>query len=600
VAARAERNDLEQRVRAAVRRGELFDCAPSGATPFDLDAVDDWDLRIISAELFVELCSQPGACDPQVGVRIRGAHISGIVDLAHADVQIPLGLQVCRFDQDVDLSEAHIRSMSAERCAITALYADELESDHSLDFNNSGLGQVSVIDARIRGGLDLSYAKLGPAFYGDHLSATGSASFKGAEVTGELVLRDAQIGGQLDMTDAKLTNDDGSAFTGDRVSATGGAFFKGAEVTGELRLAGAQIGDPLDMRDAKLTTDHGPACYGDHLSATGSASFKGAEVTGELRLSGAQIGGQLDMRDAKLTNDHGSAFTGDNLSTADDASFAGAEVTGELRLAGAQIGAQLDMTGATLTNDGGLALMVNEMQSGTWFLQTRAAIRGDVDLRRAVVGSLVDNLSSWPKRVYLEGFSYRNFTGAKDRDVASRLAWVRRNRDYSPAVYDQLVEVYRRAGQDQDARQVAISREDDRRRYGQLSLPSKTWNKFLGLTVAHGYKPWRAAVFLLVVIAVSTWLFLRPSAEAAMAPTKAVEPAPTADECGPGYECFEPWLYGVDVLLPVVDLHQESSWLPSADRPWGDWYRALTWGLIAIGWLLTTALVAAIGTVWRR
>jgi hypothetical protein len=95
-------------------------------------------------------------------------------------------------------------------------------------------------------------------------------------------------------------------------------------------------------------------------------------------------------------------------------------------------------------------------------------------------------------------------------------------------------------------------------------------------------------------------LFLRPSAETAMAPTKAVDPPPAASHCTPHYECFEPWLYSLDVVLPVVDLHQESNWLPSADRPWGDWYRALTWGLIATGWLLTTALVAAIGTIWRR
>jgi uncharacterized iron-regulated membrane protein len=35
-------------------------------------------------------------------------------------------------------------------------------------------------------------------------------------------------------------------------------------------------------------------------------------------------------------------------------------------------------------------------------------------------------------------------------------------------------------------------------------------------------------------------------------------------------------------------------------RPWGVWYEVLTWVLIASGWILTTAVVAGIGSLWRR
>jgi hypothetical protein len=85
-----------------------------------------------------------------------------------------------------------------------------------------------------------------------------------------------------------------------------------------------------------------------------------------------------------------------------------------------------------------------------------------------------------------------------------------------------------------------------------------------------------------------------------MAPTKSSQPVPSAADCTASYECFEPWIYSLDVVIPVVDLHQDNNWVPSADRPWGEWYRALTWALIAIGWLLTTAVLAAISTLWRR
>jgi adhesin HecA-like repeat protein len=556
VAAGAEQSGLEQRVRTAVGQGEPVDCAPRGTTPDDLDAIDDWDQRVITAELLAELCTRQGACDSRVGVRLRGAHITGTVDLAHADVRVPLRLEVCRFDEGVDLTEAHVRSLRVMRCAIPTLGADELESDHSLYFNHSRLGDLVLVDARIRGGLSL--------------------------------------------TGATLTNDNGTAFNGDRLSVTGGAFFSQATVTGELRLSRAQIGGPLDLTGATLTNDNGTAFNGDGLSVTGGAFFRQATVTGELRLLGAQIGGQLDLTGATLTNDNGKAFSGDSLSLTGGAFFRQATVTGELRLPGAQISGQLNLTGATLTNDNGTAFNGQEMRAATWFFRTRSGIEGDVDLTGADVANLVDRLSTWPERVFLDGFTYGALTGAEDGDVASRLAWIRRNHDFSPGVYDQLADVYRRAGQDQDAREVTIARENDRRHRGQLSLPSKTWNMFLSLTVAHGYKPWRAALFLVVVVAMSTWLFLKPEAQTAMAPTKSSQPVPSAADCTASYECFEPWIYSLDVVIPVVDLHQDNNWVPSADRPWGEWYRALTWALIAIGWLLTTAVLAAISTLWRR
>ena len=63
---------------------------------------------------------------------------------------------------------------------------------------------------------------------------------------------------------------------------------------------------------------------------------------------------------------------------------------------------------------------------------------------------------------------------------------------------------------------------------------------------------------------------------------------------------FLPPIYVLDTLLPIVDLHQESNWVPARPRPWGEWYERLTWGLIAWGWILTTAVVAGIGSLWRK
>jgi hypothetical protein len=603
VKARGEHISLEDRVRADVLAGKEVDCAPPDTTtPDDLDAIDDWDQRTITADLLVELCTGEGAAHPRAGVHLKGACVIGTVDLARADVLVPMRFELCRFDAGINLAQAHIRSLRARGCVIATLYAAELESDRSLYLAGSHLNDVVLLDGRIHGGVDLTRATLskenGTAFGGDRLSVTGAVDFRLATVTGELRLCDAQVGGGLSLTGATLSNKNGTAFIGDGLSVTGTVFFEQATVTGLLRLRSAQIVGDLSLSDATLSNENGTAFGGDGLSVTGAVFFEQATVTGEVRLRSAGVG-NLSLTGATLSNENGTAFVGDGLSVTGIVFLDKATVTGELRLSGAQVGEQVSLNGATLSNKDARTFTAEAMRVAMLMLR-RCAIHGEVDLAGAAVDHLIDDLSSWPDQVIIDGFSYGSLTGARDVDVASRLKWIRRNHDYSPGLYDQLADVYRRAGQDQNARAVAIAREDDRRRRGQLGVFSRGWNRFLSITVAHGYQPWRAALFLIAVLAVSTWLFLLPAADDAMVPTSNMDPVPTADDCTPRYECFEPWLYSLDVILPVVDLHQESNWLPSADRPWGDWYRLLVWTLIAIGWLLTTALIAAIGTVWRR
>jgi hypothetical protein len=524
---------------------------------------------------------------------------------------------VCRLERGVVLNEAHVRSVRLMRCDIPVLEADEFASEHSLHLQDSRLGGLALTSARITGGLNLIRAILsnenGNAFNGDRMALIGGVVFRRATVTGELRLLGAQLG-DLDLDGATLRNQNGKAFYGDGM-VTSDAFFRRATVTGELCLIGAQIRGQLNLAGATLSNENGHAFDGSRTTVTGSAFFEGATVTGELRLLGAQIGGELDLVGTALSNQNRKAFNGDSMTVTGPALFGRATVTGELCLLGARISQQLDLGGARLTNviereqpNGrgqhvGIALQCQNLRADTLWLVTRSAIKGDVELRTAKVRYLVDRLESWPtppSQLFLDDFSYGALLGA-DQDVDRRLEWVHRNHGFSPGVYDQLADVYRRAGRDSDAREVSIAREKDPRRAGHLGRASRVWIRFLGLTVAHGYKPWRAAWYLLGTLVVSTAIFVFvPSAERAMAPTKAASQSPTAANCTDQYECFEPLVYPLDVVLPVVDLHQKSNWLPSQDRPWGSWYRALTWALVAIGWALTTAVVAAIGTIWRR
>jgi hypothetical protein len=106
----------------------------------------------------------------------------------------------------------------------------------------------------------------------------------------------------------------------------------------------------------------------------------------------------------------------------------------------------------------------------------------------------------------------------------------------------------------------------------------------------------------LVVLFVLGWfLFTRPPAQEVMVrPSPNIEGPISAAVCHEPYPCFSPPIYVLDTLLPIIDLHQERNWEAARPRPWGVWYEVLTWVLIASGWILTTAVVAGIGSLWRK
>jgi hypothetical protein len=268
---------------------------------------------------------------------------------------------------------------------------------------------------------------------------------------------------------------------------------------------------------------------------------------------------------------------------------------------GANIGVQLNCSGGTeLINPGGHALLADSCQvGGSLIFSLGETSVGSVNLAYAQIGTLGDNLASWPDTYDLVGFTYNLLSG--DKDPARRLTWISKSEPFSPHVYTQLAEVYRRSGHEGFARQVAVRREKERGRQPDLSRGSRAWNHFLGLTVAYGYQPWRALVPLVVLFVLGLFLFSRPAAQEVMVHPSTKNEAPiSAAACHEPYPCFSPSIYVLDTLLPIVDLHQESNWVPARPRPWGVWYEVLTWVLIAFGWILTTAVVAGIGSLWRR
>ena len=149
-----------------------------------------------------------------------------------------------------------------------------------------------------------------------------------------------------------------------------------------------------------------------------------------------------------------------------------------------------------------------------------------MSLQGATADQLVDDWASardnafWPTdgRLHLDGLIDSRLGGAEPATVDQRLGWLRsqykRNASKIPAPfaaqpYEQLASVYRHAGQDTEARRVAIARRSDLRKYGSRSPPRRirSGTGLLDKSIKYGYQTWRAVAGLIslyvIVLALS-------------------------------------------------------------------------------------------------
>jgi hypothetical protein len=336
---------------------------------------------------------------------------------------------------------------------------------------------------------------------------------------------------------------------------------------------------------ATLTNPKGTALDADGLTVDQLMVCRGGfRAEGQVIMRGAHIGGQLSFSGATLTNPKGTALNADGL-TVDQlmACGDGFRAEGQVIMRGAHIGGQLSFDGATLTNANGLALFLQEAHARALLFRLKTPPEGEVDFTHAQVGVFLDEEGTWPTTLALRGFVYDSLYERSQISVAARLRWLDRDpAGYAPQPYEQLAAVYRRVGRDDDARKVAIAKQ--RRRRKTLNWPGKLWNGLLRWTVGYGYRTWQAGVWLLGLLAVGATVFAWAyPGEMALA-KKPGDPLPA----------FQPWIYSLDVLLPVVNLHQEEFWIPQGVARWWAWFSILA------GWLLTTVVVAALSGLLRK
>jgi hypothetical protein len=142
---------------------------------------------------------------------------------------------------------------------------------------------------------------------------------------------------------------------------------------------------------------------------------------------------------------------------------------------------------------------------------------------------------------------------------------------YVPFAYEQLAAAYRRIGNADAARTVQLA--EQRRHRTTLPTYARPWGHVQDAAVGYGFRPMRAADWLLSLLAVGSIAF----------PLR--HPGPLKPNESPAFNAV---FYALDLLLPIIDFGQESTFSPTG------WYQALSYALIITGWILATTVAAGI------
>ncbi|MGH3392508.1 MAG: hypothetical protein ACRDOO_26870 [Actinomadura sp.] len=346
-------------------------------------------------------------------------------------------------------------------------------------------------------------------------------------------------------------------------------------VRGSIQLGGAKIDGAFFLDRAHLSDgdldgngERDPVLQLNHATVGDDVWGPGLVAHGQVRLTGATVSGTVNLNDARLSDPGGTALGLEIVTIGADLHAMRLRADGRLNLRGARIPGQLNLTYARLSNPGGMALRASGCVAGEFWLREAAPIEGTVNLRRSQFELLHAAPDVWPGPARLDELTYTAL--APHLPAEQRLPLLERDEDgYVPYAYEQLTAAYRRIGDDAAARTVQLAKQRRHRR--TLPWYAKLWGYLQDATVGYGFRPMRAAAWLLALQLLGTTAY------------GLHHPQPLNEAPG-----FNPVFYTLDLLLPIIDFGQERAYTPHG------WYQWLSYLLIATGWILATTIAAGV------
>ncbi|MGW1071715.1 oxidoreductase [Streptomyces sp. NPDC002537] len=451
-------------------------------------------------------------------------------------------------------------------------------------------GRVSALKlngARITGTLDLSGGKVGPY-----------VELQNCRFDHQVLLPESHF------TSLRLVGCVLPRLEAARLRTEGDLHLPRCVVQNGIRLTDAHIGTDLLLNQLVVRRDRrGLSIAADGMTVGQDVQAELMRSYGELSMRGATIGVSFSLRGSTLSNPYGRRalnapqLTVERTLYLTSAGYASAafasgftppygiattpergtrvqrfECQGGARLDDGRFGDAVDLSQARFVMEADQELSLRRIQTPELRFLGEWAQRGRVVLSGARVVNLVDRADSWPGPggLVMAGFSYENLIPMGHFPLERRLEWVAAaTPEYAPEPYERLAGALRGSGEDAEAREVLLAKQ--RRRRETLPLAGKSWGYLQDWMVAYGYRPGRAAVWMAVLWAAATVYFSHHRLE------------PLKEHESPAWN---PALYSLDLLVPLVDLGQGQAWRPTGVTQW------VVAALTILGWILATTVAA--------
>jgi hypothetical protein len=390
-------SEPERLVWKAFPRGAWVDLRAHDPAADDLDRLARaGPQRVVRAEVIAALLLGAGETEPGCapGVRLRGARISGRLDLMGATVAWPLVCEFCSFDDELRFVESSVKTVRIVSSRLPGFNGTRMHLAGILNFASSVItGIVRLDQARVTGQVCLRDANVtGPAPGGAAVAAyglvvDGDVECVGLIASGSVSLEVAAISGSLDLTGARISCAGTKALIIDNAGFGGRMQCRGMVVEGETRMHNCRVGASVVMTGARLANPAGVALSAGGLTVEGGVFLVGGfAAAGEIRMMGARLEANLSLAGASVSNPGGIAVNLNRsrigIVNAPDATF-----DGEVSFTGAQIASDLKLAGARLRGGTGRPAPTMEGASVDGVLDLhRVRAEGELSLRTIRVG----------------------------------------------------------------------------------------------------------------------------------------------------------------------------------------------------------------------
>ncbi|MEV5895782.1 hypothetical protein [Nonomuraea fuscirosea] len=574
------------------------------------------------------------------GVQVKGgmlfenSTVAGSVNLNRLEVSRPLDLALdldhCRFAMGFHCEDARIRGMvrlhhMVAGCQVTlartrvdevrkgvdAVHANHLEVDGAAYFNDVSLvGPLALHGAKVTCDLSISGAKISPAGSGAAFWANGAYVgndfiANNCNMDGAVILHTIKIDGEANFANATIINGTDTALDLRRAVLKGSLIATGSfATTGSVKLTNATVGVDLILTEATLKNPRSIALAASGLHVTGDMIADRCTIEGLVDLASNLLNGNLRFVDAVLSglsadeSSRGTSVdakgewrglalrcTGSRI--AGNLDLRSARLKRELMLDSATIGGSVRLTGTHLATEGPYALRAEGLTADTLILKPASQPIHAISLASASIQELVDDVTSWPREAHINISDFQYERLDSDVSVTERLEWLERaTPTYAAQPYEKLATCLDLAGQQGDARTVRLA--SVRRAHRSKNLLIRLWGTLQDAVIGYGYAPIRAlAIFGVLLVGAGLWFSFGATAclptQLGLCPVKADE-----------HPTWDPWLYALDLLIPLVDLGHEKAWDPLGMS------KLVAMVLIMSGWVLTTTVIAAASRTLRR